>query len=105
MRCRTCQQPVVWAEHFETGGKMPFDVKAKDWGAEHGYVLAGGKAYSQDAWVQHLMEEAQMSEDQAKATAADDFQVRTSHFASCPQADSHRRRKNSRIMPGKESPR
>lgn len=71
--CRSCGDPVVWAE-FASGKKSPFDIEpsaAGDWALNEAY-------------------------DPPKATklhraAGSTEEGYTSHFATCPDADSHRR--------------
>ena len=65
--CRTCRAPLVWA-YTETGKRMPFDAHPAEDGS---WVIRNG-------------------------TAAYDPFARgpryRPHFATCPDADQHRRR-------------
>lgn len=69
--CRSCNAEIVWATSATSGKPMPMDLKPDPKGQ---FVIVSGKA--------------------RRATAEDDRLHRerfTSHFATCPQADQHRR--------------
>lgn len=70
-RCRTCEAEIIWAASATTGKPMPMDAAPNPAGA---FVIVTGKA--------------------RKATVEDDRLRReryTCHFATCPDADQHRR--------------
>ncbi len=76
--CRTCRAPVLWAT-TEHGRKMPLDLEPYT-GPEPGglFILRGELAVA------------------VTAAAFDDEPLYRSHFATCPQADQHRRPREAR---------
>ena len=62
-RCRSCQAPIVWAQVARSGKKMPFNPPLVALTTKHDEA-------------HRLLEEVDLGE---------------SHFASCPDAQQHRR--------------
>lgn len=76
--CRSCNKPIRWLE-LKSGKKMPVDPDPFElWEAEVGdtVVTASGDVVKFDP-VKH---------------AGDDREVYVSHFSTCPQADSWRKK-------------
>lgn len=76
-RCRTCRAPIMWAVSAKTGSRMPLDRDPVDNG---NVVLDGNRASylsKADAAAPNLLGEARY----------------VSHFATCPQAQAHRKGK------------
>lgn len=69
-QCRTCEAPVIWAD-TQSGRKMPIDEQPT---AKGNMVYVGGVARTASA------------EDRRLGRP-----LYTSHFATCPDADAHRR--------------
>lgn len=67
-RCRTCGAPIIWARSARTGRPMPLDARPTTAGT---FVIVQGSIamYS-------------------PGTPGDRYR---SHFASCPDADKHRK--------------
>ena len=73
--CRSCQAPIVWAEHERTGNRMPLDDVIVHTGVRFrlDYSREGGPV------VAHLV-------------ATDSGEPgQPSHLGSCPDRDKHRR--------------
>lgn len=76
--CRTCMRPVQWV--LTTAGKrMPLDPEV--W-----HLVPGAGAAVGVTADGQVLRGFKVSQHDPDAT-----EVRTSHFASCPQADGHRR--------------
>jgi len=88
-RCRSCDAPIIWV--ITTNGKrMPVDAEP----------VVAGRGFRID---EQLLDEAQMgfNDDDLKpgkdvvatftGTPAKDERLYLSHFATCPDADQHRR--------------
>lgn len=67
-RCRSCHAPIVWAEFRKSGKRMPFDAP-----------LVVISAHSAETPTGTRMVEV--------------VDLAQSHFASCPNADQHRRKR------------
>jgi hypothetical protein len=82
--CRTCGAPIRWAVHVATGNRLPLDVEAREdgnlgvveWQEPSGRALA-------------VPIVAVNPSPGSQATA---YRY-TSHFATCPQAAEHRRKR------------
>lgn len=83
-RCKTCERPITWVENVATGKKMPLD----------GHDLVFIKTSEQcDQSTGELVNCAHVDlSKKAQASLLDDGTKITSHFATCPDADRHRRR-------------
>lgn len=77
-KCRSCGHEVVWAI-TSTGKKMPMDVPNDPKGTFVLFALADGDNYRAEKFS---------AENPAHSNLKKRF---TSHFATCPQADAHRR--------------
>lgn len=80
-RCRTCRAPVVWAV-LPSGRRIPLDPEPDPAGRVR--LEAIGPGTDRAAVVLNTGD----AEDARAAGEA----LYTSHFATCPQADQHRRR-------------
>lgn len=80
-RCRTCRAPVVWAV-LPSGRRIPLDPEPDPAGRVR--LDAIGPATDRAAMV--------LPTDEAEAAHAAGEDLYVSHFATCPQADQHRRR-------------
>jgi hypothetical protein len=67
--CKSCSAPIEWVKSARTGKAMPLDIEPTDNG---NLVVIDGVAHPR--------------------LAGDTKPRRTSHFATCPQAESWRRR-------------
>ena len=65
-RCKTCDAAIIWVK-TPAGKTMPLDAKTTTW-----WLIDGGGAGE-------------------AVTTAKPVAVRQSHFATCPQADQHRK--------------
>lgn len=75
--CKSCSDPIIWAR-TEAGRRMPVDAEP----VPNGNIeLVGGPVPT-----------AIVRPGQTTAAAATGVPLRTSHFATCPRADKHRRR-------------
>lgn len=72
--CRTCHAPVLWVVNERTGKRMPLDLEPETVMSGTRFVLAGERRGVPVARVATGIEGG-----------------RRSHFATCPDADSHRR--------------
>ncbi|WP_435582883.1 hypothetical protein [Amycolatopsis thermoflava] len=78
--CRSCKASVVWAVSSKSGDRIPVDYSPN---AAKGNVLL---QLDRDRLVAGVLSGAQLTG--ARARGAD---LRTAHFATCPNADAHRR--------------
>lgn len=76
-RCGSCRAPVIWAITAAGGKRMPIDADPVDGGT---IVLS-----ADDPPIASVVAPDQM-------LLGDDGVRYTSHFATCPNADQHRRR-------------
>ena len=67
--CRTCGAPIIWAEHADTGKRMPLDEAEVTTGVRFVIGIPLGLAYA----------------------ATGTTPGHESHFATCPDAKQHRR--------------
>lgn len=74
-KCRSCGAPVVWAKHFTTGKSSPIDPEPVD----------GGNVA---LWPDDETGDAVYSIPKKGALSGP---LRTSHFATCPDAGRWRR--------------
>lgn len=70
-KCRSCEALVIWAQ-MPSGKMAPFDEEPDPKGQ---WVIIGGKARREELEDRALMRP-----------------MHTSHFATCPDAQQHRRR-------------
>jgi hypothetical protein len=77
--CRSCGAPIVWAVTEATGRRMPIDPEP---------TSGGNVILSDDNPPVALVLPAGQASLFAHGTGADRF---TSHFATCPNADAHRK--------------
>lgn len=83
--CRTCPAPVVWRKHERTGKAAPVDRYPVPTG---NVVLVGADAYR----VLTKAEMAEMDTPKLDGLGDPDPDRYTLHFATCPDAPTHRRR-------------
>jgi hypothetical protein len=84
--CRSCGAPIIWARHHETGRVMPLDREPDpggSWLLEPSPVPGKRELVAYYVPPERLLRPYDPSEGRAR---------RTSHFATCPQADEWRRR-------------
>lgn len=85
-QCKSCGANIYWAHVTKkdgTPGKMPFDVTPQDNGTHKLFKRSvNGKLEIHAEWVGARERKAHLSAGGL---------LRTSHFATCPQADQHRR--------------
>lgn len=72
-RCRTCRAPIIWASSYG-GARIPMDADPN-----------AGK------FALHMDEHGTVHADMTEAPASGEPRY-TSHFATCPDAEQHRRR-------------
>lgn len=79
--CRSCGAPIIWATVAKTGKRMPLDATPNP---DSGNVLL------------HPDGTCRVVTNQSIRLAVDDVEAagtwHTTHFATCPDADKHRRR-------------
>jgi hypothetical protein len=80
-RCRSCEAEIVWVKMVVSGKNMPLDA---DPDPEHGNIIVTKEGYGIP-----LTSLTGPSRDAAKRCGVE---LRVSHFATCPNADQHRRR-------------
>jgi len=73
--CKSCKAPVVFAKNEKTGKTMIFDAEPVDEGT---WFIKDGKAY--------FIDKKNYIDQEVSAL------LYVSHFASCPNAKSHRRK-------------
>lgn len=84
-KCKSCGQDIFWVKiRLGAGGRMPLDAEPV-WVRKE----AGGKAY--------FLQNGEAIRGRITGDADDDpdaevVEAYVSHFATCPQADEHRRR-------------
>jgi len=78
--CQSCGAPILWGE-TKAGKKMPVDAEPSSAGTVLYRPMQGG------ALLEFL------TPLEAVAAVAEGQRLRTSHFATCPHAAQHRRRK------------
>ena len=78
-RCRSCKAPVRWAVTAATGAAIPLDLEPRDDG---NMALAEARVPG-GAPIAVVIDEAQ----RARYAGS----LYTAHFATCPDADEHRR--------------
>ncbi len=85
-KCRSCGAPIIWAK-TEAGKPMPLDIQPSPSGT---FTIrhADGRA-----WRGNLHEELQAIH---KSKIKDLGPWYTSHFATCPNANQHRKPKESK---------
>lgn len=84
--CRSCQAPILWTE-TANGERMPVDEKPNQL---HGNVLL---EFTDDSPAPKLLAGV-LTRGQAAGARAEQKRLYRSHFASCPDADRHRRSRN-----------
>jgi len=77
--CRSCKAPAVWA-HTETGAMMVDYEPSSSGNIE--------LTYERGRWRARVLAKAEL-----ELLAGEGLVLRTSHFATCPNADQHRRRR------------
>ena len=88
--CNSCPAPVVWATS-KNGNKMPLNPARVDPFAQGAFVVIGGIALGPKDAIAHVMTTRQCGEHAARELLSDGFTWRISHFATCPNAGSHRK--------------
>jgi hypothetical protein len=88
--CRSCNRQIVWAESATSGRPMPLDPPDVGISAPAAFVVLTGTAYGLADAVEKVAMDRAVSEVRARELLAD-FTWRTSHFATCPDADKFRR--------------
>lgn len=76
-KCRSCQRPVIWVK-TETGSNMPLDASSS---ADGNVVLVASSPRDAVCWVVT-----------PSRPAPQGMPLYKSHFATCPNAASHRRK-------------
>ena len=80
--CKSCQAPVIWAKSKTTGKAMQVDAEP----AENGNILLVETGHFQRGYEFRVLNAADI---EAARLRHDSLYV--SHFATCPDADRHRR--------------
>jgi hypothetical protein len=82
-KCRRCQAPILWANHFKTGKANPLDDKP----AENGNLLLarGNEAFEYEVLT---------GEDLVRAHA-EQRELYISHFATCSYAQQFRKKEKA----------
>lgn len=89
--CRTCRRRILWAKSVTTGSAIPLDPEPVDPDSRGALLLIQGWAYSVDEAARRWSEKDGVSTRAARAQVCWDHPAHLSHFATCPQADQHRR--------------
>jgi hypothetical protein len=89
-QCRSCHQPIIWAEVLATGKRMPVDAEPP---------LQGGNVVLDHRGPGNPPAARVLTPTQLATTAFGRKDLRTAHFARCPQADGWRRRARTRTAP------
>jgi hypothetical protein len=90
--CASCKAPVIWAM-TENGKRMPVDAEP----VESGTILLSHRLPAQPpvALVQRAAGLAKLRAEHERSPQEGPLRLFTSHFATCPHADQHRRRATS----------
>lgn len=89
-QCRTCRTPIVWMV-LPSGSRHPFNAKPRLMTVGDGNGKGRAYCVRTQSWVTgHIIPECEEAYARQAYTCTEVF---TSHFATCPQADQHRRRK------------
>jgi hypothetical protein len=80
--CRSCGAAIRWAE-MPTGARMPLDD-------DEAMLMAGVVAFNPETGGGHVVRETELETAGEWRTRGVTFHV--SHFATCPNAQQHRRR-------------
>lgn len=84
--CRSCGRDIIWTE-TERGKKMPVDAGKRNDG--NILLISRGDAAPQAKFLGKL----ELDAEKARALArGETFRAYVSHFATCPNAKSHRKR-------------
>lgn len=84
--CSSCGAPIVWCRTL-TGKRMPVDVEADP---VKGNVLITEAVHGRESGLMAITLSA-LNQDARDAAKKHGVVLRTSHFATCPNADQHRR--------------
>jgi hypothetical protein len=95
-RCRSCGAEVLWAKTVPGDKSTPLNAAEVPAGTPGAMVVVYGAsdrafAYSRDELAERIAIERGFSLERAHAVIAADYPWHTSHFATCPNADKHRR--------------
>lgn len=89
--CSSCPASVLWVVML-SGKRMPLDLGTVEPFSKGAIVTIGGISYSGKAALESTMEARKVSEREAKRILSDPaFTWRVSHYATCPDAASHRK--------------
>lgn len=75
--CKSCGAEIIWRYNETSGRKMPIDAEP----SEDGNIMLHA-----DGLAAHVVPRGTIAEVQSLGIG-----LHRSHFASCPQADAHRR--------------
>lgn len=90
--CRSCGADVLWAETVPAGRKVPLDVATVDATARGALVLVANRfAYSHRDLADRIAQRQAVSVARAADVIRTRYDAHLSHFATCPNARSHRK--------------
>lgn len=89
--CNSCGAPIRFAKVESSGRRMPFDDEPVPYAPRGVYAVLGSTAYTHDEAVALVSERQGVSEQRARAILDENDDWLMSHFATCPNADTHRR--------------
>lgn len=88
--CRSCGAPVIWAK-TAAGKLMPLDAVSLSIDTPGAFVIKQGEAIAVDRAVEMYAADKAVSIAHARQWLDEDRGAHLSHFATCPNASSHRR--------------
>lgn len=86
-RCRSCDAPIRWVTSAATGRAMPLDLEP----TPAGNVMLHGGGEEEAAAVAEVLATDRLTRARALA-AAGTLDLYLSHFATCPDAATHRKK-------------
>lgn len=91
-RCNSCHQPIQWARS-SAGRSIPFDLEPVDGDTKGAMALLGSRAFNRDEAITLVSQREAVSMVRARQILDEAGDWHISHFATCPNADQHRRAK------------
>lgn len=92
-RCGSCTRRILWARSAKTSKWIPLDHDDVDAGTRGALVLVNGWAYGPETLAQKMSAAQSIHLDRARLLVHEDWPWHLAHFATCPNADKHRRKK------------
>lgn len=95
--CRSCKVDILWAHTVPLGKRIPLDETPVPHDTPGALVVVERSgnlyAYALLDLVDRMVIRDDCDAEQADRRIREEYHAHTSHFATCPDADSHRRRR------------